>query len=87
MAFIFGFFAFKQWGKIEFDSRGDVKEARPLIITLVFGSLSAILGLIFLFSIDNIIMGFVNPEYGAIRDVVEFVQSSTDTDSECESCN
>lgn len=62
------------WSK---DSDKDEWWAVPVIMNII--SL-----FIFFFTIDIIIGGFVNPEYGAMKDVVEFVQSVSD--GSCKTC-
>lgn len=67
-------FCYKEWSKIEVDHKGDPKEAKPFIFTIVSGIIGFILLLVFLFNIDTMIMGFINPEYGAIMDIIHFVK-------------
>lgn len=43
----------------------------PLIGSIITGGLAAIL---FIVNINSIVMGFVNPEYGAIKDILEFIK-------------
>lgn len=58
---------------------GEVKENKPsfsAIISTIFGILSIIFIIIFFvgsYHLD-IIQGFVNPEYGAIKDIVDFIK-------------
>lgn len=58
---------------------GEVKENKPsfsAIISIIFGILSIIFIIIFFvggYHLD-IIQGFVNPEYGAIKDIVDFIK-------------
>jgi hypothetical protein len=66
---------YKQWGKIEVDNYGNAKETRPLATTIIFGCLGFILSLIFLVNINTMIMGFVNPEYGAIQQIISVVKT------------
>lgn len=69
---------YKQWGKIEVvivNYSSDVKEVRPLVGAVTFGALGFILSLIFLVNIDTMIMGFVNPEYGAIQEIISVVKT------------
>mgnify|MGYP003612622023 CR=1 FL=1 len=67
-------FCYKEWNKIEIDLRGDPKETQPFIFTIVSGIIGITLLLVFLFNIDTMIMGFINPEYGAIMDIINFVR-------------
>jgi hypothetical protein len=77
---------YKQWGKIEVVENGsEVKEVRPLVGTITFGALGFILSLVFLFNIDTMIMGFVNPEYGAIQQIISVVKTG-DLEKQCETC-
>lgn len=73
LAIICTIICYKQWDKIEIDGYGDPKEVKPVAFTVVFGLLGLILMVIFVFSIDTIVMGFVNPEYGAIKEIMNFV--------------
>jgi len=41
------------------------------VFQLFFGT---VMVLISLFNIDTIVMGFINPEYGAVKDIIEFVK-------------
>jgi membrane-associated protease RseP (regulator of RpoE activity) len=43
----------------------------PLVATIVLGVLAII---IFIIDSNDIVMGFVNPEYGAMKDILEFVK-------------
>ena len=74
---ILAFAAYRQWGLIKYNAKGDLVEVRPVVFTVIFGVLSFILLMITIFNIDTIIMGFVNPEYGAIQDIIKFVRVST----------
>jgi hypothetical protein len=74
---ILAFAAYRQWGLIKYNAKGDLVEVRPVVFTVIFGVLSFILLIITIFNIDTIIMGFVNPEYGAIQDIIKFVRVST----------
>lgn len=78
LSLISGVLFYKQFGKIEFEKdrygSKEVKEVRPFAFAVVFGIISVFTFLVFIFNIDNMIMGFVNPEYGAIKDVIDFVQ-------------
>ena len=41
---------------------------------LIFGIISFVLIIVSICNIQNMIMGFVNPEYGAIKDILNFVK-------------
>jgi hypothetical protein len=73
LAIICMIICYKQWDKIETDRDGDPEEIKPVAFTVVFGLLGLILMLIFVFNIDTMVMGFVNPEYGAIKEIINFV--------------
>jgi len=75
---ILAFAAYRQWGLIKYNAKGDsIAEVRPVVFSVIFCVLSFILLIITIFNIDTIIMGFVNPEYGAIQDIIKFVRVST----------
>lgn len=65
---------YKNWSKIEMNESGNPKEAKPFVITIIFGLLGIILMCVFLKNIDLMIMGFINPEYGAIMNIIHFVK-------------
>jgi hypothetical protein len=78
-ALILGILSYKQWGLIQYDSRLDeVIEVRPLVFTVAFGLTSLVLSIMFFVNLDLVVMGFANPEYGAIQDVINFVKDATD---------
>jgi hypothetical protein len=67
---------YKQWGLIKIKKEKyttDVEEIRPLAFTIIFGVLAFILLLAGLLNLNTLVMGFLNPEYGAIMDIVRFV--------------
>lgn len=87
VSLITGILCYKQWGKIETVEeryQTSVKEVRPFVFTIVFGLISFITFLVFIFNVDTMIMGFVNPEYGAIQDVIHFVQRAGN--NTCQTC-
>lgn len=51
---------------------------------IIFVVLFAITLILFFTSIHTIISGFVNPEYGAIKDIINFVSNTSET---CSTCN
>ena len=73
-SFLFGMIGYKESGKIEFDDDNNPKEVRPLVVTVGFVFISVVLGSVFLFHLDNITMGFINPEYGAIKEIIDFAK-------------
>ena len=76
---ILGVLSYKQWGLIQYDSRKDeFNEVRPLVFTVAFGLTSFVLSLVFFLNLDLVVMGFANPEYGAMQDVINFVKDATD---------
>lgn len=64
---------YKQWDKIKMNRDGP-EEAKPVIFTIITGAIGFILLLGFLFNIDTMVMGFINPEYGAIQEIIHFVK-------------
>lgn len=44
------------------------------VYRMIQGILSCILLIICLFNIDNIVTGIINPEYGAIKDIMDFIK-------------
>ena len=79
---------YKQWGKIVI-KRGNysdtIEEIRPLIFTIVFGVIAIVTFFVFILNIDAMIMGFFNPEYGAMKDIINFVQKTSN--GTCNTCH
>ena len=46
------------------------------IIKLIQIFIAGVMLIVFLFHIDNIVMGFVNPEYGAIQEIIDIVKDN-----------
>ena len=61
-------FTYKKISTVDELSEGQI------LITVVTGTAGFIMMLIGLFCIDDIITGFVNPEYGALKDIINFVK-------------
>ena len=78
-ALFFVLISYWQWGKIEVIknkyNQDEIKETRPLAFTILFGILFMIFTTAFATHLDLIIMGFVNPEYGAMTDIMHFIQT------------
>ena len=71
---------------VDFDNRKDSINSIPLLITAVgTGIIGCILFVNTLFQIDVIVMGLVNPEYGAILDIIGVVKGTVG-DSGCATC-
>ena len=89
LSLIFLLVTYKQWGKIEVDDQTDeIKGARPIALTIIFGLMSVACFAFFIFNIHDVAMGLLNPEYGAMKDVIEFVQGvSSGSGSSGGSCN
>lgn len=51
------------------------------IFGCVFGGILTILMLVF--TLNSTVMGYINPEYGAIKDIINFVQNTSNTCSTC----
>lgn len=86
MSIIFAFLCYYQWGKIEVIKRQyntEVKEIRPLVFTMAFGIISIITFVTFIVNIHYIVAGMGNPEYGAIKEIINFVQNTSNTCSTC----
>lgn len=68
--------AYKQMRMIKGDGRGAmINESIPhLIYSIISGVVGFVLSVIALFNIGNIITGFVNPEYGAIKEIVNMIR-------------
>ncbi len=69
---------YKFFGKTEFDGE-DLKKGRVLdvIITVISFLGGLILVLIGIFHIPDMVTGFVNPEYGAMNDIVDWIKKMT----------
>lgn len=67
-------FAYKQWGTIKITGQSEVEEVRPLIMTMLFSIMGLIMLLVGVFNIDVIVTGFVNPQYGAIEEIMNFIK-------------
>lgn len=71
---------------VNFDSRNDSVNSVPLLITAIgTGVIGCVLFISTLFQIDVIVMGLVNPEYGAILDIIGVVKGTVG-DSGCATC-
>jgi len=67
--------AYKQIKLVVWTDYGDItKGTYNLILGIGFTVLAVILSIGTLLSLDTIIMGFVNPEYGALKDILDFVK-------------
>jgi hypothetical protein len=59
----------------------DLDDSAKGVASVILGVLSAIALIcgigVFCTSYDTIIMGFINPEYGAMKDIMDFVKSAT----------
>lgn len=67
--------SFKQFCKVRTDGYGDVVDQTG--IHIAFGLISGLPGILMLFmglcSINTIVTGFINPEYGAIEKILELL--------------
>jgi hypothetical protein len=63
---------FSKWAYKTYDSDS------PIIIPIVFGWLGVLIFSIFCISnLDTVVTGFVNPEYGAMESIFDFVKDNT----------
>lgn len=69
-------FAFKQFQLIEINSYGDLEDKSiPRLIYAIAGVIIG--GITFIFplcNLDVIVTGFINPEYGAIKTIIEMLK-------------
>lgn len=66
----------KSFSKVEYDATGDTTNNTGIYLALgmVGCFVSAILIVIGVITIDSIVMGFVNPDYGAIKEIGNFMK-------------
>jgi len=79
LSILFIILAYVQWGKIVMEkdnyNSSQPKEARPVVFTGIFIFLTLFCFIIAATHFDVIVMGFVNPEYGAMTDIMNFVKT------------
>jgi hypothetical protein len=72
--------------EVDFDSYNDSISSVPLLLTATStGVIGGVLFISTLFQIDVIVMGLVNPEYGAILDIIGVVKGTVG-DHGCATC-
>jgi len=72
---IFLIICYKQANKVQFDNYNNItKGGINMTYAVCFGVVGVITGLFALFNIQTIVTGFVNPEYGAIKTILDTIK-------------
>jgi len=77
LLFIFICYLFvKNWNYLAKETDDVVNIIGSVVLTIILISLT--------FTLNETVMGFVNPEYGAIKDIINFVSNTSKTCSTCQ---
>lgn len=73
MSLIFLYLAFYAWKQMS-DDISDTQEGRYIAMLFVFGIMSMLMLAPALINLDIIVTGLINPEYGAIKEILDIIK-------------